>query len=644
MLEKTERTVSELSSLMRMLQVLPEADSIARIYLMLLAFCTTWRTIGFQRAYLLLVDPKQKAARGHLAAEQIPLSENDNKDWRARSSFEVMAKTVFKNYEQIESSDLTLKTRTFNVPLDWHRSAVVKAIASEYPVMAEGRLSEFATDPFLDFFGTNSYIAVPVKVHGRVVAVLAADNGMTDQRITVDDVSLVFSLTQHAALAVERLLDTADQKRKSRVLRKLQEMLNSADTRDRINESLNLALSMICRSVGGSGVFLKDMVRHKTLHIKAVDEFTVEADDTDMSIGECFETILDRATGIMKTVRGDSEHALLSGIAAETVRYFLACPLAAAGEGQGALAVYVEKDETNRKHDRFKVKDKVFVELCAGLIADKLRAVQINARLERSEDILEEVRSNLAREQESSKVGARVLEYYQQLEQEVDVLEKVIRSRVTYQKRIEQAKNLLEEMGREVSERRREINSMKFSLRMTDLFKVVGKAVAPWKEKAQANGVEVTVRIPSRGPTLLMNEGKIHLALDSILRTLTSCVKEGDKVMVECSTNDDRAMVAIADTGAGLPGNLLSRLFMPFSDLDQDDEFKSAMSLAGDILHRHSGEIMVRSSGSWKTILVVNFPLVANKDRRRSRVERRRHHDRRTPTPPRRPTKPIPER
>jgi K+-sensing histidine kinase KdpD len=362
-----------------------------------------------------------------------------------------------------------------------------------------------------------------------------------------------------------------------------------------------------------------------------------------MSIGECFETILDRAAGIMKPVRGDSEHALLTGIASDLIRYFLACPLAAAGESQGALGVYVEKDETNRKHDRFKVKDKVFVELCAGLIADKLHAVQINSRFARSEEILEEVRSNLVREQESSKLGARVLQYYRELEKEAGELDNVIRARGTYQKRIERAKELLNKIGRGVTDRRREINSMKFSLRMTDLFKVVEEVVVPWREKAQANGVEVTLRIPKRGPTLLMNEEKIRLALESILRTLASCVKDGDKVMVECSTNEDRAMVAIADTGAGLPGNLLSRLFMPFSDLDQDDEFKSAMSLAGDILHRHSGEIMVRSSGSWKTILVLNFPLVANKDRRKSRADRRNRRDRRNPLPPRKPPKLTPK-
>ena len=635
MLEKTERTVTELSSLLRMLRVLPDAESFGRIYLLLLAFCTTWRTFGFERAYLLLVDPKQNAIKGQLAAERASTPENDEEN---EQKFDEQAKNVFQTYEQIESSDLTLKAKTFNIPLDWHRSAVVKAVSSEFPVLAEGRLSEFASDPFLDFFGTNSYVAIPIKVHGRVTAVLAADNGYSERTIPVDDISLGFSLVQHAAMALERLIDTSDAKRKTRVLRKLQEILRTADTTDKMTDSVNLALSMICRAAGGSGIFLKDFVRRKTLHLKAVDEFTVEAGDSDLSVGECFETILDRAAGTMKPVRGDSDHPLLNDVAAGTIRYFFACPLAVTGEGHGALGVYVEKDETNRKHDRFKVKDKVFIELCAGLIADKLHAVRSTDRLRRCETFLEEVRANLSREQESTKLGERSMGHFKELAKEIDALKTTIHSRGTYQKRIERAKELLAGIDREQAVRRRELASLKLSLRMTDLFKVVEEVVTPWKEKVKKNGVEVTVRIPKNGPSLLMNEGKIHLALSSIFRTLTSCVKEDDKVMVECSTNDKRAIIAIADTGAGLPGNLLSRLFMPFSELDQDDEFKSAMSLAGDILHGHSGEIMIKSSTSWKTILVVSFPLISNKDRRSSRSERRRHRDRRHPI------KPVPSR
>jgi nitrogen-specific signal transduction histidine kinase len=78
-----------------------------------------------------------------------------------------------------------------------------------------------------------------------------------------------------------------------------------------------------------------------------------------------------------------------------------------------------------------------------------------------------------------------------------------------------------------------------------------------------------------------------------------------------------------------MDGSLLSRLFMPFATEGTETDPQSAMSAAGDIIQRHGGEITVKSSPSWKTILAISFPHSANADRRHSRRERRRHDERR---------------
>ena len=126
-MDKHDRTVSELSSLFRMIQVIPDADSVGKIYQMLLAFCTTWHTIGFERAFLYLVDSRDGMVRGQLAAEEpeadAPMAAGET------DSFEALAKSVFQNYEQIDSSDLTLKTKTFEVSVDSDGSALAKAVS-----------------------------------------------------------------------------------------------------------------------------------------------------------------------------------------------------------------------------------------------------------------------------------------------------------------------------------------------------------------------------------------------------------------------------------------------------------------------------------------------------------------------------------
>src|SRR5512134_3440071 len=115
-MEKTQLTVAELSSLLRMIQVIPDADDVGRIHHMLLAFCTAWRTIGVRRAFLLRVDERGRMVRGHLAAEQAPAGDEE-----PAASFEALARRVVESTQQIDTSDLTLKSRTFTVPLDWQR-------------------------------------------------------------------------------------------------------------------------------------------------------------------------------------------------------------------------------------------------------------------------------------------------------------------------------------------------------------------------------------------------------------------------------------------------------------------------------------------------------------------------------------------
>jgi nitrogen-specific signal transduction histidine kinase len=95
-------------------------------------------------------------------------------------------------------------------------------------------------------------------------------------------------------------------------------------------------------------------------------------------------------------------------------------------------------------------------------------------------------------------------------------------------------------------------------------------------------------------------------------------------VLLEASAAEDRVVLLIADTAGKIDGTLLSRLFMPFVTPAEDPD-PGAMSAAGDILQRHGGEITVKSSPSWKTILAISFPIASNRDRRESRKERRQH-------------------
>lgn len=621
-METTKRTVSELSSLFRMLQIIPDAESVGKIYQMLLAFCTAWHTIGVERAFLLVLDPESRVLQGHLGTAR---TDHDESGLGADGdpTFEAMAKNVFETFDSLESSDLTLKTRSFTVPLDWRRCAAVKALSADYPLLAERRMSEFATDPFFNFFGTDSYIAIPVHVGRKVLGVVAADNACSGRKIGVEDISLVSSMTHQAALAVGRLLEAADNKRRFRILRKSQEIFKKAETPRTFTDGLNVVLSMVCRAVGASGAFAFDAVHKKTLHVKTVSDYEVDAKDADIHASGAFDKLLERATGAMRAISGDGGHALLDESASLHVHHFYVCPLALADESYGAISVYVDHKDVRRDDAKFEAKDLMFVELCAGMIAQKLANLERTRKLERTEEMFHEMQANLIREREDSRVGERALDYYHSLTERVSDIREVITSAAPPADRLDQALRLVSRMDDERNEYDTDLAQLKKSQTMQDVFALTREVVDEFREPLEKSGVELSVNIPARGPSMLLDVESMKVAFRSIMLSLRSAVAKDDKVRVECTCDDKKVVVAFADTGRGMPGDVLSRLLMPFASVREGDERKSAMSRAGDIIHRHAGEILIRSSVSWKSILAITLPLAASRDRRSRRQDRR---------------------
>ncbi|MDH3216104.1 MAG: ATP-binding protein [Candidatus Krumholzibacteria bacterium] len=626
-MKDSEHAVPELAFLFKLLPVMQELETVDKIYRLLLAIVTVGPTIGYRRAMMFTVDEQSGVIRGRLGVEEP--DDTGTRD-QAKPTFEDRARKVFAVYDGAEANDLTLQARSFSVPLAWHRSALVKAARTTYPVLAEREITDYAGDPFLSFFDTRSYVAIPIKINNRVVAVLSADRGIGRGRDSVEDISLLYSLSQQASTAAQNLIDLSDNKRRSRIARKLQRILNDADTREKLEEGLRLALVMVSRAVGGSGCALKDLINQKTLHIKTVREYSPDAGEDDVAISESFETILYHTAVGMETTTGDHDHPLLSHAAAKRIRRFCSVPLISGDAVAGAMAVYTESSGDSKSEGSYSPDHTGFVAMCAGIIAAKLETEQVQARLQRVESCLEDVSSNLARERERSRLAEWSMDYHSRISEGLKMLEKVLESKASYAKRMVKVSEIVAQMQQTSNLLVSGSSEEESHYELVDVFQLFRSVVQEWCPTIEGAGIEVTLRIPATGPSLLMDSAKLSLALKNILQTTASCVSTGHKMMVECSTSQDRVLLCVADNGTGLPGDAISRLFMPFDEVAGGDEKKRALSLAGQIIQKHSGDILIKSSMSWKTILILSFPKGANRDRRKSRRDRRRRRERRT--------------
>jgi signal transduction histidine kinase len=230
------------------------------------------------------------------------------------------------------------------------------------------------------------------------------------------------------------------------------------------------------------------------------------------------------------------------------------------------------------------------------------------------------------REKVASRAGARAQEQVEALLSEFGEIRDAVKSRAPFERRIEKTREVVARIEAGAQEFRAEMESLASSLGRVDLLALAREVFESWAPAVREKGVEVTIRIGERAPMLLMHRPSVCAAIENILGVLGAHVAKGDRVLLEASNADDRIVLLIADTAGKIDGTLLSRLFMPFVTSAEDPD-PGAMSVAGDILQRHAGEITVKSSPSWKTILAISFPVSSNRDRRESRKDRRHHGD-----------------
>lgn len=618
-----DHSVSDLAFLFKMAPLMRELDSVDRLYRLLLSMATAGRSVGFAKAMLFAVDEQNGVVRGRFGAERPGIVKKDTE------SFDERAKSVFSIYEGIDGTDLTLKARSFSVPIAWHRSGLVKAARTAHPVLAEKQLTEFASDPFFDFFNIKRYLAAPIKLNGRVASVVAVEMSSRKAESAVEDVSLLYSLTQLVAGTAQSLLTVADHKRRARIVWKLQQLLQGANSIEKLDEALRLGAIMVARAIGSSGCLIKDFVRHKSVHIKTVHEHSPEASDDDVAIGECMDAILNHAAGTVQVIAGDHKHALVTTEAAKAIEHFYATPLEAHADVSGAMAVYIERAADDQVAKSYSADDRHFVALCAGIIAAALEAHQLDARVKRAEDFNEEVSSNLAREREHARRAENSFDYHLSVAGELEELREILSAKTPYGKRFPQISKIVRRMQRSAQKHVASLKPPESHLAPVDIFDATRDAVQGQLESFREAGVEVTTRIPPGGPKLLMDKRKITLALNNILSATRSFLAKGNKMLVECSSAEDRVLLCFADNGVGVPGDAISRLLMPFDSATETDERKRALSLAGEIIEKHAGDILVKSSMSWRTILILSFPKAANRERRKSRRDRRRRSERR---------------
>jgi signal transduction histidine kinase/DNA-binding response OmpR family regulator len=179
-------------------------------------------------------------------------------------------------------------------------------------------------------------------------------------------------------------------------------------------------------------------------------------------------------------------------------------------------------------------------------------------------------------------------------------------------------KNLIENITAMLDNRNREP--------LTDLVsmsELVASTLADFGVLAQQSNLELNGRITSQVPYVLGDPEHLRKVVDNLIANALKFTPAGGTVNVSLGDTSDEVILQVTDTGIGIPGEHLERIFDRFYQVDGTTRRRHGgsglgLALVKEIVERHGGSVAVESLIGQGSTFTVRLP-AAKADREGSR-------------------------
>ncbi|MBX6377010.1 MAG: PAS domain-containing protein [Clostridia bacterium] len=147
-----------------------------------------------------------------------------------------------------------------------------------------------------------------------------------------------------------------------------------------------------------------------------------------------------------------------------------------------------------------------------------------------------------------------------------------------------------------------------------DLSRLAAEVLAAESQRAVAAGVEVRSDCPS-GLLVLGDPRELKDAIANLVRNALEAMPNGGTMTVRCQDDpaNGRCHLEVADTGTGIPEELLNRIFEPFFTT-RESGTGLGLFLSREVVTEHGGSIAVRSEPGAGSVFRMTLPRLAGGD------------------------------
>jgi signal transduction histidine kinase/putative methionine-R-sulfoxide reductase with GAF domain len=474
------------------------------------------------------------------------------------------------------------------------------------------RVKEAYKDPrfepewdLLTGYRTTCMLAAPLKNHlARTIGVVQVLNKSTGE-FTDEDEAILTALSTQAAVAIDnsrlflsliqknrQLLDTKEQlERKVRDLEFLFELERSTSRSTSLEDLITAALGTLIRACDARGASLLVAMGETGDLVQYVlgDERPFELRRLFVKHGEGLLGAVMREGAAIDSGTAGQDPRLSPRVEGQfpfAVESLLAVPLDGEVGTMGALGLL-----NRRGRAGFGPEDRSLLELVAANVSTALRLFQANEERERTAR-LTTIGRLLSQVIHDFKTPLTVISGHVQLMQHT-VDEK---ARAEHTRKILKQFDVLQAMQKEVLEFARGERTL--FVRRVYLHKFFAELRQQLSYEMDGRAIELEMEIDNKA-VARFDENRVARALQNLARNaIEAMADKGGVLKIEARMDGDDLLIAVSDTGPGIPEAVLGRMFQSFVTLGKPGGTGLGLAIVKKIVDEHGGRIETFSSSA----------------------------------------------
>lgn len=157
------------------------------------------------------------------------------------------------------------------------------------------------------------------------------------------------------------------------------------------------------------------------------------------------------------------------------------------------------------------------------------------------------------------------------------------------------------------------LGTLELNYRPVNLREWLARTLVPWREAAQAKGLQWQAAIPTTLPTVEIDPDRLAQALGNLLSNAVKYTPPQGIVSLTVGVEPDELWLQVADTGPGIVEDERARIFEPFYRSRFGPRFPQGMGLgltiARELVIAHNGRLEVESTPNEGSRFTIRLPL-----------------------------------